>query len=153
MKYRYRGKEKLLSFGPYPLVSLKLARERRDGGASNNVLQSYFYPRALGLFHVAFGVIPEATVSPNGSGERGAAFRFILLTAETVHERIQERGFSAREPDYLQPKVNWKAVTEDAIGKRIEAAKKLVFERSSHSGREGLDGASVHFETTSEQFA
>lgn len=30
MKYRYRGKEKLLSFGPYPLVSLKLARERRD---------------------------------------------------------------------------------------------------------------------------
>lgn len=30
MKYRYRGKEKLLSFGPYPLVSLKLAREKRD---------------------------------------------------------------------------------------------------------------------------
>ncbi len=30
MKYRYRGKEKLLSFGPYPLVTLKLAREKRD---------------------------------------------------------------------------------------------------------------------------
>lgn len=30
MKYRYRGREKLLSFGPYPLVSLKLAREKRD---------------------------------------------------------------------------------------------------------------------------
>ena len=30
MKYRYRGKEKLLSFGPYPLVGLKLAREKRD---------------------------------------------------------------------------------------------------------------------------
>ncbi|WP_127562454.1 tyrosine-type recombinase/integrase [Nioella ostreopsis] len=30
MKYRYRGREKLLSFGPYPLVSPKLAREKRD---------------------------------------------------------------------------------------------------------------------------
>jgi integrase len=30
MKYRYRGKEKLLSFGSYPLVSLRLAREKRD---------------------------------------------------------------------------------------------------------------------------
>lgn len=30
MKYRYRGRERLLSFGPYPLVSLKLAREKRD---------------------------------------------------------------------------------------------------------------------------
>ncbi len=30
LKYRYRGREKLLSFGPYPLVSLKLAREKRD---------------------------------------------------------------------------------------------------------------------------
>lgn len=30
MKYRYRGREKLLSFGPYPLVGLKLAREKRD---------------------------------------------------------------------------------------------------------------------------
>ncbi|NOD92517.1 integrase arm-type DNA-binding domain-containing protein [Ruegeria sp. HKCCD4884] len=30
MKYRYRGREKLLSFGPYPLVTLKHAREKRD---------------------------------------------------------------------------------------------------------------------------
>ena len=30
MKYRYAGREKLLSFGSYPLVSLKLAREKRD---------------------------------------------------------------------------------------------------------------------------
>jgi integrase len=30
MKYRYRGREKLLSFGSYPLVNLKLAREKRD---------------------------------------------------------------------------------------------------------------------------
>lgn len=30
MKYRYRRREKLLSFGPYPLVTLKHAREKRD---------------------------------------------------------------------------------------------------------------------------
>jgi len=30
MKYRHAGKEGLLSFGPYPAVSLKAAREKRD---------------------------------------------------------------------------------------------------------------------------
>ena len=30
MAYRFNGKQKSLSFGPYPLVSLKLAREKRD---------------------------------------------------------------------------------------------------------------------------
>jgi len=30
MKYRHTGKEGLLSFGPYPAVSLKAAREKRD---------------------------------------------------------------------------------------------------------------------------
>lgn len=30
MKYRYLGKEKLLSFGPYPLVSIAQARAKRD---------------------------------------------------------------------------------------------------------------------------
>lgn len=30
MSYRFGGKEKVLSFGPYPLISLKEAREKRD---------------------------------------------------------------------------------------------------------------------------
>lgn len=30
MKYRYLGKEKLLSFGPYPVVPLRKAREKRE---------------------------------------------------------------------------------------------------------------------------
>ncbi|PHR92605.1 MAG: integrase [Robiginitomaculum sp.] len=30
MKYRFAGKEKLLSFGPYPIISLKQSREHRD---------------------------------------------------------------------------------------------------------------------------
>ncbi len=30
LKYRFGGREKLLSFGPYPLVGLKAAREKRD---------------------------------------------------------------------------------------------------------------------------
>lgn len=30
MKYRFQGKEKLLSFGPYPLISLAEARQKRD---------------------------------------------------------------------------------------------------------------------------
>ena len=31
MAYRFEGKSRLLSFGAYPAVSLKDARERRDG--------------------------------------------------------------------------------------------------------------------------
>lgn len=30
LKYRFGDREKLLSIGPYPLVSLKFAREKRD---------------------------------------------------------------------------------------------------------------------------
>lgn len=30
LKYRFGGREKLLSIGPYPLISLKVAREKRD---------------------------------------------------------------------------------------------------------------------------
>ena len=30
MKYRFMGKEKLMAYGPYPLISLKEAREKRD---------------------------------------------------------------------------------------------------------------------------
>ncbi|MEQ3707933.1 tyrosine-type recombinase/integrase [Tateyamaria sp.] len=30
MKYRFNNKEKLMSYGPYPLISLKEAREKRD---------------------------------------------------------------------------------------------------------------------------
>lgn len=30
MTYRYEGKQKVLSFGPYPLISLKEARDKRD---------------------------------------------------------------------------------------------------------------------------
>lgn len=30
LKYRFNGKEKLMSYGPYPLISLKDAREKRD---------------------------------------------------------------------------------------------------------------------------
>ncbi|CUK16855.1 Prophage CP4-57 integrase [Ruegeria denitrificans] len=30
LKYRYKGREKTMSYGPYPLISLKEAREKRD---------------------------------------------------------------------------------------------------------------------------
>lgn len=30
LKYRFNGKEKLMSYGPYPLISLKEARDKRD---------------------------------------------------------------------------------------------------------------------------
>jgi hypothetical protein len=30
LKYRFLGREKTMSYGPYPLVSLKEAREKRD---------------------------------------------------------------------------------------------------------------------------
>ncbi|MDB6046743.1 MAG: integrase [Gammaproteobacteria bacterium] len=33
-KYRIDGREKLISFGSYPEVTLKLARERRDDSSS-----------------------------------------------------------------------------------------------------------------------
>jgi hypothetical protein len=134
-------------------LAKKGLRERASGGAPNNVLQKYFYPRALGLFHAAFGVTPDATVSWGGRSERGATFRFLRQTTNIVHDRIRERGFSNGIPDHLQAKVNWRAVSDDAIGKRIEAAMKLGFEGHSYSGRTRPDGGKVLRVTSYSQLA
>lgn len=126
---------------------LKLSEEglkkRSSGGASSNVELSFFYPRALGLFNVAFGVTPEATVSWTGSRERGAAFRFLWQTGKIVHEKVRKRGFSTRIPDHLRSRVTWGGVTEDAIGKRIEAALKQGLEGHAYSGKTKPDGTQV----------
>ena len=44
LKYRFQGKEKLISLGPYPMVSLKEARERAT--AARKTLESGTDPSA-----------------------------------------------------------------------------------------------------------
>jgi hypothetical protein len=107
---------------------------RASGGAAKNVEQEFFCPRALGLFHAGFGVVPDGATSLNRSGEHGAAFRFIQTTSQIVRERIQDRGFSDRIPRYLQSRARWGVVTDGAIRKRISAALKLRLD--SKGGRE-----------------
>ncbi len=61
-KYRFDGKEKLLSLGTYPDVSLKLARDRRDDA------------RTL----VAKGIDPaQARRAAKEAGQAGDTFEFV----------------------------------------------------------------------------
>lgn len=61
MKYRYLGKEKLLAFGVYPIVTLAEAREKRD--QAKKLLTNDTDPStAKTLFHTCsppFAIIPH----------------------------------------------------------------------------------------------
>ena len=76
-KYRYGGKEKLLSMGTYPEVSLKAARERRDDA------------RKL----VVSGVDPSAA--------RRAEHRARTHARESSFERVAYEWFARKEPNWV----------------------------------------------------
>jgi len=106
----------------------ELLDKRKAGGAPANVETTVFVPKALGLFHAGFGVIPDNVVSWNVTHERGAAFRFIYETSRLVKERVEERGFCKSIPKELVSRARFLPVTDDAVGKRINAALALLGE-------------------------
>ncbi len=112
----------------WPTNATELLEKRRAGGAPANVETTVFVPKALGLFHAGFGVLPDNVVSWNVTHERGAAFRFIYETSRLVKERVEERGFCKSIPKELVSRARFLPVTDDAVGKRINAALSLLGE-------------------------
>jgi len=79
LKYRFAGREKLLSFGPYPLVSLKLARAKRDAAR----------------LQLIEGQDPgEVKRAARVSDQRNRAFTFDHLAAEYL-EKLEREGRAA----------------------------------------------------------
>lgn len=73
LKYRFRGKQKLLSMGTYPDTSLKKAREKRDEA------------RAL----LASGVDPSAARKAEKASSTGAATNSLEVIAREFHQTRQ----------------------------------------------------------------
>ncbi len=80
LKYRFDGREKLLSFGPYPLVTLKDAREKRD--AAKRLLLSGQDP----------GAAKKAALL-QAKSERAASFGGI---AQEYLEKLEKEGRAAQ---------------------------------------------------------
>ncbi len=75
LKYRYNNKEKLMSYGPYPLISLKEARDKRDRD------------RKLLLE----GIDPSAVKKERKrAAEVEARGRFDILAAELLEKNLRE---------------------------------------------------------------
>ncbi|GAA0477327.1 hypothetical protein GCM10009096_19010 [Parasphingorhabdus litoris] len=79
MKYRYLGKEKKLSLGRYPDVSLKVARERRDEA------------RTL----IANGADPASVKAEIANERREAAANTFSSIAEEYITKIEKEGRAA----------------------------------------------------------
>jgi integrase len=79
LKYRFGGKEKLLSFGPYPVMRLALAREKRDEvkrllatGVDPSVQRKLDKIAAANAAQNTFGAVAAehlATLAANGTAE------------------------------------------------------------------------------------
>jgi integrase len=74
-KYRFGGKEKLMSYGPYPLISLKDARDKRDRD------------RRLLLEGIDPGTVKKERKRASEVARRG---RFDLLAAELLDKNRRE---------------------------------------------------------------
>lgn len=98
---------------------------RIEGGAPPNAEKWVFYPRAIGLFHAAFGADPDAVVSRNGNGRRGAVFRFLSAIRDTTNKRISERSMSSAVPRDLEALAQWHPVEDEAFRKRLKDAVKV----------------------------
>jgi integrase len=86
LKYRFEGKEKLLSMGTYPETSLKNAREKRD--------------EARGL--LANGVDPSAARKAARSTEHGSGGTSFETVAREFHETMRDRWSDPHAKRWLE---------------------------------------------------
>ncbi|WP_170438379.1 hypothetical protein [Ruegeria arenilitoris] len=107
---------------------------RSAGGGRLNAEKWVFYPRAIGLFHAAFGVEPDAVVSKKSKGSRGAVFRFLSATTEIVNARIEERSFSVSVPDDLKALALWHPIPDDRFRKRLKAVLEMKMSLGPEQG-------------------
>lgn len=86
LKYRHQGKEKLLSLGVYPAVSLKDARQQRDDA------------RAL----IAKGVDPSAARKAQDASGKGVSADSFEAVAREFHEAKREEWSPAHSTRWLE---------------------------------------------------
>lgn len=99
LAYRFDGKQKQLAFGPYPEVSLKRAREKRD--AAKTLL--------------AEGIDPAEQAKLDKAAQRSAAANTFSLVADEYLEKIEREG---RAPATMA-KVTWLlGLARPALGDR-----------------------------------
>jgi integrase len=94
LKYRFNGTEKLLSYGPYPIVTLAEARERRD--ASKKLLNA--------------GIDPSEAKKVAARENAGAAAQTFGLLAKEYLSKLEKEG---RAPTTVN-KTRW--LLEDLAG-------------------------------------
>jgi integrase len=90
LKYRHLGKEKVLSIGPFPMVSLQAARKRRD--ESRRLLQQGVDPFAH----------KRAEVRQRGISEANTFEKIAYEWYEQVHKHKVTLGHSKRNLERLQ---------------------------------------------------
>lgn len=88
MKYRFAGKEKTLSFGVYPTVSLKLARERReeakktldrdqDPGVARKAVKARIVTEAVDTFELVAREWHKKTAGKRGDSTQAGVLRWL----------------------------------------------------------------------------
>lgn len=113
--------------------------KRETGGAPLNVDQYVFTPRALGLFHAGFGIVPDNSASVLATDGRGAALRFVKTVSEIARRRIRERGVAVSVPPGLRAKILGNAASEEALRKRLEIALQYRLHSEEWTGQANLD--------------
>ncbi len=156
MKYRYRGKEKLLSFGPYPLVALKDARAKRDEArlmllddldpSAEKKRARFEKDRARAI---TFGVIAEEYMEKaEREGRAPATMKKLRWLMSQLEGTLSEQPISEIEaPDVLRTLRAVEAKGTYETARRLRSTIGTVFRyaiatgRASHDPSDALKGA------------
>lgn len=158
MKYRFKGKEKLLSFGPYPLIALKQAREKRD--AARLLLLDDLDPsaekkRAIRerdqAQAITFGLIAEEYLEKAEREGRAQATMKKLrwLVGQTVGSIYEQPISEIESPDVLRTLKSVEANGTYETARRLRSTIGTVFRygiatgRATHDPAEALKGALI----------
>ncbi|NDV86545.1 hypothetical protein GTW51_07515 [Aurantimonas aggregata] len=110
------------------------------GGRPGKIQISYFYPRALGLFASAFGVIPVSTSRDNNL-EDGPTARFLRELLRQIDEVLAVTSFEDSLPDKELVKFRDFKTTNAAVKQNIARAMKL--ENSAATAATGASGGAL----------
>lgn len=152
MKYRYAGKEKLLSFGPYPIVSLSAARERRDDakrllnagldpGVERKAREEATRKQSL----ETFGLLAEEFITREGQQGKAAntvsKLRWLLIElAEPLYDR-PIRDITPPEALEVLRSIEVRGLRESA--RRCRSSMSRVFRYAIMTGRAAADPTSA----------
>ncbi|NDV86544.1 tyrosine-type recombinase/integrase [Aurantimonas aggregata] len=148
LKYRFAGREKLLSFGPYPLVSLKLARSKRDaarlqllegqdpGEVRRAARLSEERDRALTFDHIAAEYLEKL----EREGRAAATMKKTRWLLDIVKPRLGSRPIAQIEaPDVLELLRQIESNGTYETSRRLRSTIGTVFRFAIATGRASSD--------------